>query len=63
MRFNKDQTDTLSKYLADLSKIIFASTVVGFFVPSALEPVATPTFVGGILATVSCLAFSIKLLK
>lgn len=63
MGLNKNQLDTLSRYIADLSKIIFASTVVGFFIPNITEPVAIPTFIGGILTSASCLAFSLKLLK
>ena len=63
MRFNRDQIDILSKYLADLSKILFGSTVLGFFLTPSFGPITLPVFIFGCFATMSCLIFSVRLLK
>ena len=63
MYLNRSQIDTLSKYLSDLSKILFASTVLGFFIPSGFGPITIPIFILGALASVSCFIFSITILN
>lgn len=63
MQFNQEQINTLAKYFSDLSKILFGSTVLGFFIPAATSPITMSVFVIGIITTASCLIFSIRLLK
>lgn len=63
MQFSTGQTDTLSKYLADISKILVGSAVVGFFVPSSAGPVSASVFAAGTSIALACLAISIKLAK
>lgn len=63
MHLNKNQINLLSQYFSDLSKIIFGSAVLGFFLPGIVGAITIPVFWGGIVATVSCLLFSMNLLK
>ena len=63
MRLNKEQIDILSRYFADISKILVASTVIGFFVPAEQILVTLPVFVMGSISAFVCLAFSIQLTK
>ena len=63
MRLNREQIDILSKYLADLSKILFASTVLGFFIPSSIGPITIPVFIFGSSAAVICLFISVTLAR
>lgn len=61
MHLNKDQIDILTKYFADLSKILFASTVVGFFVPAGIGPIHFSVFLGGSFAATIFVIFSLRL--
>ena len=63
MRFNQDRTHSLSRYFSDLSKITFGSAVLGFFLPTITGAIGVSVFLGGVIATVSFLVFSIKLLE
>ena len=63
MKLNKEQIETLSKYFADMSKIIAASSVIGFFIPPANIPVTIQTFIFGFSLAVISLILSIYLLK
>ncbi len=63
MRLSKEQLDLLSKYLSDISKILVASTVVGFFVPAEQTLVTFPVFAMGSISAFVCLAFSIQLTR
>lgn len=63
MKFNQHQIECLSKYFADTSKIIAASSVVGFFIPTANTPITLPTFTLGFLISLIFLILSIHLLK
>lgn len=63
MRLNQHQIEILSKYFADLSKILVASTVIGFFVPTGAGLVALPVFATGLITAVACLVFSVRLLR
>jgi len=63
MRFSESQVDLLAKYLSDISKILFASTVVGFFLPTAAGEITIPVFVLGSIVTATSLAFSIRLAR
>lgn len=55
MQFNQEQIDTLAKYFSDLSKILFGSTVLGFFIPSAETQITLSMFIVGVSATITCL--------
>ncbi len=63
MQLNQEQIDILAKYFSDLSKILFGSTVLGFFIPSPEVQITLSVFIVGALATTTCLAFSLRLLK
>ncbi|OGE77954.1 MAG: hypothetical protein A2751_02835 [Candidatus Doudnabacteria bacterium RIFCSPHIGHO2_01_FULL_46_14] len=63
MRWNKNQTDLLADYFSDLSKILFASAIVGFFVPSSIGQIGLTTFAVGTLATVVALVISLMMAK
>ncbi len=61
MNLTRNQVDTLSKYLGDLSKLLFASTVLGFFVPIGTSAPTPYTFLIGSAATLASLWISVKL--
>lgn len=61
MWFTRSRIDIFSKYFADISKILVASIVVGFFVPSSGGVVSIPVFAGGILAAIGFLIFSVAI--
>lgn len=63
MRLSKVQIDAVAKYLADISKLVFGASVLGFFVPIGPEPVTAGLFVGGCTVTVVALFISIKLTR
>lgn len=63
MRLNQDQLNLLAKYLADFSKILIASAVVGFFVPTGAGQVTIPVFIIGAFIAVLSLWTSVNLLK
>jgi len=61
MKLNEGQSDILADYFADTSKILFASTVVAFFIPTTAIPMTFRDFFGGLIATVGFLVFSLAL--
>lgn len=63
MNLNREQAYMVSKYLSDLSKIIFATTVLGFLVPTEAIKVTATIFIGGAIATLSTLLLGLKLIK
>jgi len=63
MRFNRNQFEALSKYFSDLSKILVASAVIGFFIPSREAIITLPIFTTGSLVAILCLVLSLNLLK
>jgi len=63
MQFTKNQIDALSKYFADLSKILIASTVIGFFIPTGAGPITIPVFITGTFVALLTLFASIRLAK
>lgn len=63
MGFNRDQVGLLARYFADLSKILFGSIVIGYFLPSNFGIVNFFTFVSGSGFAAVFVIFSIKLLK
>lgn len=59
---NKLQLEAVSRFFADLAKILFASAVIGFFIPTA-SVVTLPVFIfGGVLA-MSLFISSVAILK
>jgi len=63
MRLNKLQIEAISKFFADLSKILFASAVVGFFIPGSSGYVNMSVFIFGSLFSLGLFILSIALLK
>lgn len=63
MRLNKEQLDILSHYFADLSKILFASTVVSFFLPQENPGITLTIFLTGTAITAFFIVLSMLLLK
>ena len=62
MQLTRVQVDILSRYFVDLSKILFASTVVGFFIPGA-SAVSLQVFLAGSLFAVIFITFGLSLAK
>jgi len=60
---NARQIEILSGYFIDISKILFASTVVGFFVPTGVGPISLFVFFGGFAAAIVFLIFGLHLHK
>jgi len=63
MILNKEQIDTTSKYFSDISKVLFASIVIGYFIHSESVSVTLPAFVFGSIISVASFLFSIKMLS
>jgi hypothetical protein len=57
------QIEALSKYFVDLSKILFASAVVGFFIPGYSGEISILTFVLGALFSVGLVLLGILIIK
>lgn len=62
-KFTKPQLETVSRFFSDLAKILFASVIVGYFVPSLAGAVGIATFAGGLLLFVAFFIFSVILVK
>lgn len=60
---NTGQIDTLSKYFSDVSKILVASTVIGFFVPTSIGLIPFSVFMVGATVAIGTLVLSIYLQK
>lgn len=63
LRLTKIQIDAIAKYLGDVSKLVFAATVLGFLVPTSSTLLSVQTFVLGLVATVLFFVASIYLTK
>jgi len=63
MRLTKSQITLLSQYFADLSKILFGSTVVGYFIPNTTDLITPSVFLAGIIVGLVCLLISIDLAR
>ena len=59
----KDKSNILSDFFLDGAKIIFASLVVGIFIPGASGKILWLTFAIGIIMTLLFLLISVKLSK
>lgn len=56
------QLDRLAEYFLDLSKLLVASVIVGFFVPGSTgEKIDAATFLAGTLLALIGLVFGIRL--
>jgi len=60
---DKDELNVVSDFFLDGAKIIFASLVVGVFVPGAVSQMPWLTFLIGIVTTVLFLSIAAKLSK
>lgn len=62
MKLAREQVDVLSGYFADISKVIAASTVIGFFLPTSSGQITFQTAaIGvGIAVTFIIVAVAIK---
>ena len=61
MWLTERRIDILSRYFADLSKIVIAAAVVGFFIPTGTGPVTPSVFAGGLITASAFLVFSLAL--
>lgn len=60
---NKQQVEAISKFFADLAKILFAATVVGFFIPGFSGNVNILAFAVGALSSAGLFIGSVSILK
>ncbi len=63
MRLNRYQIELVSKYFADLSKIIIASVVIVYFVPAQGAVVTPLVFLVSIVVAISCILIGVSLSK
>jgi hypothetical protein len=63
MRLTKGQLSLLAQYCSDLSKILFGSTVVGYFIPNGAGLVTRPVFLAGALVALVCLFIGVNLAR
>lgn len=61
--FNEEQIKGISKYLMDLSKLLFGSAIVGFFIPGYSGKVSTAIFIIGVVSSMGLFASGIFILK
>jgi hypothetical protein len=63
MRLTKAQLSLLAQYCSDLSKILFGSTVIGYFIPNGEGLVTWPVFLAGALVALVCLFIGVNLAR
>ena len=63
MSLTKSQASLLSHYFADLSKILFGSTVVGYVIPNTTDYVTPAAFLAGVIVGLVCLLISVDLAR
>lgn len=63
VKLTSNQLDAVAKYLADISKLVFAATVLGFFLRTGDIPVTVTTFVMGSVVALTTFVSSIYLVK
>jgi len=63
VQLNSHQLDLLSKYFADLSKILIASTVIAYFVPTGIGPITISMFLIGAITAGGFIVLSVQLAK
>ncbi len=62
MNLTEAQLKSISKYLADISKLVFATTVLGFFIQTNTKPISVFMLVVGATITVFTFYFSVKII-
>lgn len=63
VKLTSNQLDAVAKYLADISKLVFAASVLGFFLPTGDTPVTVTTFVMGSVVALTTFVSGIYLVK
>lgn len=63
MNLNSDQLDTISKYFSDISKVVFASIVIGYFIQPESMSISGIMFALGVIGTLLTLFISIIIKK
>jgi len=63
LKLTGEQIKLISKYLTDISKIVFGSVVVNFFLRNDGFEVTVPVFIGGALMSIVSLWVGILLVK
>lgn len=63
LKLTNNQLDAVAKYLADISKLVFAASVLGFFIPIGTQPIGIITFIVGIVVTATTFTSSVYLTK
>ena len=63
MNLTRNQLELLAKYFSDISKILVASTVIGFFVPMAGVTVNTITFIVGFSSAIIFISLGVRIIK
>jgi hypothetical protein len=63
MRLTKAQLMLLSQYFSDVSKILFGSTVIGYFIPSSAGLITLPVFFAGVIVGLVCFLISLDLAR
>ncbi len=63
MSLTKSQASLLWQYFADLSKILFGSTVVGYVIPNTTDLITPAAFLAGVIVGLVCLLISLDLAR
>lgn len=63
MNLTDSQINVLSSYLADVSKILIGSVVIGFFLPTSTGAITIPVFMTGSMIAVATLWVSIIIIR
>lgn len=58
-----NQLNAVAKYLGDISRVVVASAVVNFFIPTVDSAVSLPTFIIGSIFAVAFFVGSVILTK
>jgi len=62
-KLNGEQVESISRFFADVSKLLIASVVIGFFIPNVAGSVDVITFVGGSVLSIVLFTVSVIMLK
>ena len=63
LKLTTSRLEILAKYFVDLSKILFASAIVGFFIPGFSEKVDLSTFVFGSVIALGFLVLGVLIIE
>ncbi len=63
MRLNRDQIELIARTLADVAKLLFASSVIGFFIPGSSGAVTLLIFVIGSGCAIGVFLGGVAILK